>query len=132
MLAGMAHTIFANNLQDQKFINRFCQGMDPGTMPEWAKGQESFKDYILGTVDGVPKTPEWAEQICGVPAADIRKLADMYARTKPAALKASWAAAWSPCMINSIVTPALAFSKRLNACEMYHWSCGSSFSVGPM
>ena len=50
----------------------------------------------------------------------------------PAALKLSWAAAWSPCMISSIVTPALAFSKRLNACEMYHWSWGSSFSVGPM
>jgi len=91
MLAGMAYYIFTNNLQDQEFINRFCQGMDQGTMPEWAKGQESFKDYIMGTFDGVPKTPEWAEKICGVPAADIKKLADMYARTKPAALKASWA-----------------------------------------
>lgn len=91
MLAGMAHYIFANNLQDQNFIDRFCQGMDAGTMPGWAHGKENFKDYILGKYDGVPKTPEWAEKICGVPAADIRKLADMYARTKPAALKASWA-----------------------------------------
>jgi anaerobic dimethyl sulfoxide reductase subunit A len=90
MLAGMAHYIFANNLHDQRFIDRFVQGMDAGTMPDWARGQESFKDYIMGTSDGVPKTPEWAEKICGVPAADIRKLADMYARTKPAALKASW------------------------------------------
>ena len=91
MLAGMAHHIFTNNLQDQKFIDRFVQGMDAGTMPDWAKGQESFKDYILGTSDGVPKTPEWAERICGVKAEDIRKLARMYATTKPAALKASWA-----------------------------------------
>ncbi len=91
MLAGMAHHIFANNLQDQKFIDKFVQGMDAGTMPDWAKGQENFKDYILGTNDKTPKTPEWAEKICGVPAADIRKLADMYAKTKPAALKASWA-----------------------------------------
>ena len=91
MLAGMAHYIFTHNLQDQAFIDRFCQGMDAGTMPDWAKGQENFKDYILGKYDGVPKTPEWAEKICGVPAADIVKLADMYARTKPAALKASWA-----------------------------------------
>jgi anaerobic dimethyl sulfoxide reductase subunit A len=91
MLAGMAHYIFANNLQDQKFIDEFVQGMDAGTMPDWAKGQENFKDYILGKSDGVPKTPEWAEKICGVPATDIAKLADMYARTKPAALKASWA-----------------------------------------
>ena len=91
MMAGMAHYIFDKNLQDQAFIDRFVQGMDPGTMPEWARGQESFRDYIMGVSDGVPKTPEWASAICGVPAADIVKLADMYATTKPAALKASWA-----------------------------------------
>lgn len=91
MMAGMAHYIFDKGLQDQTFIDRFVQGMDPGTMPDWAKGQESFKDYIMGTSDGVPKTPDWASEICGVPAADIIKLADMYATTKPAALKASWA-----------------------------------------
>ncbi|MFB2594532.1 molybdopterin-dependent oxidoreductase [Paracoccus sp. p4-l81] len=91
MMAGMAHHIFANNLHDQDFINRFVQGMDPGTMPDWAKGQESFREYIEGTSDGVPKTPEWAADICGVSADDIRKLAQMYADTKPAALKASWA-----------------------------------------
>lgn len=90
MMAGMAHHIFSNDLQDQKFIKRFCQGMDEATMPDWGKGEESFKEYILGKRDGIPKTPEWAEKICGVPAKDIRKLADMYARTKPAALKASW------------------------------------------
>jgi anaerobic dimethyl sulfoxide reductase subunit A len=90
MLAGMAHYIFTSNLQDQNFINRFVQGMDPGTMPDWARGKESFRDYILGNSDGQSKTPEWAAEICGVKAADIRKLARMYATTKPAALKASW------------------------------------------
>jgi anaerobic dimethyl sulfoxide reductase subunit A len=93
MMAGMAQHIFSQGLQDQRFIDRFCQGMDPGTMPAWARGEESFRDYILGTRDGTPKTPEWAEAICGVAAADIRKLAELYARTKPAALKASWAPA---------------------------------------
>ncbi len=95
MMAGMAHYIFVNELQNQDFINRFCMGMDEGTMPEWAprsvNGQENFKDYILGKYDGQPKTPEWAAEICGVSAEDIKKLADMYANTKPAALKASWA-----------------------------------------
>ena len=80
MMAGMAHYIFDKGLQDQAFIDRFVQGMDAGTMPDWAKGQENFKDYILGVSDGVPKTPEWASAICGVPAADIAKLADMYPR----------------------------------------------------
>ncbi len=91
MMAGMAYYIFDSNLQDQAFIDRFVQGMDPGTMPQWAHGQESFRDYIMGVSDGIPKTPEWASAICGVPAADIVRLADMYATTKPAALKASWA-----------------------------------------
>jgi anaerobic dimethyl sulfoxide reductase subunit A len=95
MMAGMAHYIFTHNLQDQEFIDRFCQGMDAGTMPDWAdkspNGKENFKDYILGKYDGQPKTPEWASKICGVPAQDIRKLAHLYATTKPAALKASWA-----------------------------------------
>jgi anaerobic dimethyl sulfoxide reductase subunit A len=91
MMAAMAHTIFSEGLQDQAFIDRFCQGMDPGTMPGWAAGGESFKDYILGTFDGQPKTAEWAEPITGVKASDIRDLALLYATTKPAALKASWA-----------------------------------------
>jgi anaerobic dimethyl sulfoxide reductase subunit A len=91
MMAGMAYHIFVNNWQDQLFINKFTQGMDQGTMPMWARGGESFKDYIMGHSDGTPKTPEWASQICGVPAEDIKKLAQMYALTKPAALKASWA-----------------------------------------
>jgi anaerobic dimethyl sulfoxide reductase subunit A len=34
MMAGMAHHIFASNLQDQAFIDKFVQGMDKGTMPQ--------------------------------------------------------------------------------------------------
>lgn len=90
MLAAMAFVIFTENLHDQSFIDRFCQGMDAGTMPAWAKDKENFRDYILGRYDGQPKTPAWAEEICGVKAADIERLARMYATTKPAALKASW------------------------------------------
>lgn len=90
MLAAMAYHIFDQDLQDQDYIDRFVLGMDKGTMPDWAQDKENFRDYIMGTYDGQPKTPEWAEAICGVSAADIRKLAEMYATTKPAALKASW------------------------------------------
>ena len=90
MMAGMAYHIFDNRLQDQDFINKFTQGMDKGTMPDWAGDKENFKDYLKGAYDNTPKTPEWAAEICGVSADDIRKLAEMYATTKPAALKASW------------------------------------------
>ncbi len=94
MMAGMAYHIFDKNLHDQDFINKFTMGMDAGTMPDWAKntpnGRENFKDYLRGTYDNIPKTPDWAAEICGVKAEDIKKLAEMYATTKPAALKASW------------------------------------------
>lgn len=95
MMAGMAHYIFTQNLHDQEFIDKFTMGMDAGTMPDWTKhsanGKENFKDYILGTYDGQAKSPEWAAEICGVSAEDIKKLARLYAETKPAALKACWA-----------------------------------------
>jgi anaerobic dimethyl sulfoxide reductase subunit A len=91
MMAGMAYHIFDMHWQDQAFINRFVLGMDRGTMPPEHADKQNFRDYLAGTYDGVPKTPEWASKICGVSADDIRKLAQMYATTKPAALKASWA-----------------------------------------
>jgi anaerobic selenocysteine-containing dehydrogenase len=44
MMAGMAHYIFANNLQDQGFIDRFCSGMDAGTMPDWAEQSPTARE----------------------------------------------------------------------------------------
>ena len=37
---------------------------------------------MLGTYDGEPKTPEWAEAICGVPAETTRRLAEEIAKTE--------------------------------------------------
>ena len=61
--------------------------MPPSRPSTW----RTLRTTSSGTYDGQPKTPEWAEPICGVKADDIKKLARMYATTKPAALKASWA-----------------------------------------
>jgi molybdopterin guanine dinucleotide-containing S/N-oxide reductase-like protein len=38
-------------------------------------GFEEFEGQILGRTDGIPRTPEWAAEICGVPARTIRALA---------------------------------------------------------
>ncbi|MDR3565235.1 MAG: molybdopterin-dependent oxidoreductase [Negativicutes bacterium] len=85
-ILGMAHHILTNNLQDQRFLDTYCIGFDADHMPEGADSKDNFKEYLLGTYDGNPKTPEWAAKICGVSADKIRQFAEEYASTKPAAI----------------------------------------------
>lgn len=73
---GMAYHQIENSLFDQEYLDTYCVGFDAEHMPEGAPAEDNFKDYVLGTHDGEPKTPEWAEAICGVPAAKIRELAE--------------------------------------------------------
>jgi len=46
-------------------------------------GVKLWQEYVLGTTDGVDKTPQWAEKICGVPAETITEFARLYACSKP-------------------------------------------------
>ncbi|MBP2637451.1 MAG: anaerobic dehydrogenase, typically selenocysteine-containing [Firmicutes bacterium] len=92
-ILGMAHHILINNLLDQNFLDTYCIGFDADHMPEGADPKDNFKDYVLGTYDGTPKTPEWAANICGVSADKIRQFAQEYATTKPAAIIAGGAPA---------------------------------------
>ncbi|MFH0301572.1 molybdopterin guanine dinucleotide-containing S/N-oxide reductase [Bradyrhizobium sp. 31Argb] len=50
-------------------------GEDRNFLSTYTVGHETLCDYVRGVGDGVPKTPEWAEQICGLPAAAIARLA---------------------------------------------------------
>ncbi|MFC1895708.1 molybdopterin-dependent oxidoreductase [Thermodesulfobacteriota bacterium] len=77
-LVAMAHVIITEGLHDRDFLDAHTMGFDP------------FEDYVLGGEDGVAKTPAWAEQITGVPAAIIQTLARQYASLKPAALLPGW------------------------------------------
>ena len=51
---------------DWDFLDKYTVGFDSGHMPADAKIDENLKDYILGVYDGTPKTPEWAQPICGI------------------------------------------------------------------
>ena len=73
-------------LIDWDFLNNYTVGFDADHMPEGADVRENFKDYVLGTYDGIPKTPEWASEICGVSPQKIRSFAIEYATTKPTAI----------------------------------------------
>jgi anaerobic dimethyl sulfoxide reductase subunit A len=74
MLIAMAYVMIKEQLQDKRFLDAYTVGFD------------KFRDYVLGSEDGVAKTPAWAEAITGVPAPTIEKLAREYATTKPSAL----------------------------------------------
>ena len=80
MLVAMANVIITENLQEQSFLDQHTVGF------------EAFKNYVLGSEDGIEKTPAWAESITGVPATTTVNLAREYATTKPAALITGMAA----------------------------------------
>lgn len=86
VMSAMAYVMITENLHNQAFLDKYCQGFDEEHMPQGIPAGQSYKSYILGQGDGVVKTPEWAEKISRVPADTIRQLAREYAMTKPAAL----------------------------------------------
>jgi anaerobic dimethyl sulfoxide reductase subunit A len=86
MMSAMAYVMLAENLHDADFVRTHCVGFDASQMPQGAEGAESYQDHILGTRDGQPKTPEWAEAITTVPRDTIVRLAREYATLKPSVL----------------------------------------------
>lgn len=85
LIAAMAYVMFTENLHDQDFLNKCCIGHDEEHMPEGVPAGESYYNYVMGKTDGLPKTPEWAAKITGLPANRIIKLAREVATTKPMA-----------------------------------------------
>lgn len=63
IMLGLAHVLATEGLADRDFLQRYCVGYD------------RFERYLLGHDDGVPKSPQWASQICGLPADDLTELA---------------------------------------------------------
>ncbi len=87
LLDAMAYVMITENLHDQEFLDKYCLGFDEEHMPEGIPKGNAFKSYILGgSEDKILKTPEWAENITGVPKETIIELAREYATNKPGAL----------------------------------------------
>lgn len=91
LFSAMAHEVLANGWQDQAYMDKYTVGAD-----KWIA-------YINGDSDGTPKTPEWAAEITGMEAAQIRDLAKLLAQSKT-----EIAGAWS--------------LQRAQHGEMTHWA----------
>ena len=79
LVEGIAYMLISRDQVDEEFLAKYCVGYDETTLPASAGGQGSYKAYILGTEDGVPKTPERAAGITGIPAEQIIEIADKLA-----------------------------------------------------
>lgn len=86
LVAAIAYVLWEENLCDYEFMNKFCLGLDKESLPEKYADEESYKDYVYGSFDGVVKTPAWAEELTGISAQEIIALARLYGKTKPAAI----------------------------------------------
>ncbi len=86
MMSAMAYVMIKENLYDAEFVKKGCIGFDRTQMPDGAKDAETYKDYILGTQSGIPKTPDWAEAITGIPKETTVRIAREYATIKPGVL----------------------------------------------
>lgn len=86
MMSAMAYVMVSESIYDKEFVRTHCLGFDRSQMPAGLEQEESYVDYLMGTKDGQPKTPEWAARITGVPSATIARIAREYATTKPAML----------------------------------------------
>ncbi|KAF0676084.1 molybdopterin guanine dinucleotide-containing S/N-oxide reductase [Profundibacterium mesophilum] len=63
LMIGLAHVLLEEGLHDTGFLNDYTAGF------------ARYAAYLRGETDGIPKTAEWAAEICAVPADTIRGLA---------------------------------------------------------
>ena len=63
LMLAIAHTLYTEERYNKTFLADYTTGFD------------EFLPYLLGTKDGVEKTPEWAAKITGISAEEIRELA---------------------------------------------------------
>ena len=64
---AIAYQWFKDGTYDKEYLATHAYGVD------------KFEDYVMGREDGVPKTPDWASPITGVPSRTIKALASDWA-----------------------------------------------------
>jgi len=87
---AMCYVIVKNEIYDKDFVE------------DWTYGFKDFKKRLLGEEDGVPRTPEWAEKISGVPATTIDRIAKEFAAAKAKGVGSWTGVAQSPNAMHAV------------------------------
>lgn len=74
LMMAVLYTLIKENLVDRKFIEKYSYGF------------QGLEKYVMGENDNTPKTPSWAEKICGTPPDTIKNFSIIYGETHPTAL----------------------------------------------
>jgi anaerobic selenocysteine-containing dehydrogenase len=101
MMAAVLYVLLTERHADLEFAEKCTVGFNDLT------------SYVLGETDGIPKTPEWAEALCGVPPETITEFAHTYGTTKPAALM-----------------PGLSIQRTLGGEETYRFTAALQAATG--
>lgn len=119
-------------LIDYDFLKKCTVGFDGDQMPADAKLEENFKDYVLGKYDDIPKTPEWAAQICGTPVEKITWFTEQLGKDHKVAILHSYAAARAngaenvPQLLMTLGAMGGHFGKEGHCCgSAYHRNAGN-------
>ncbi|NVZ18012.1 molybdopterin guanine dinucleotide-containing S/N-oxide reductase [Pseudomonas costantinii] len=70
LMLALAYVLVSEGLHNEDFIRRYTVGY------------ERFRDYLLGTPDGQPKDPAWAQGLTDIPAPQIIDLARRMGRQR--------------------------------------------------
>ena len=74
---GIAHLLIKNNTYDKGFVERFCNFRAQGEKPDLYGEAITFEQYK----EKLEKyTPEYVQEVSGVPAEKVRMLADVFGR----------------------------------------------------
>jgi anaerobic dimethyl sulfoxide reductase subunit A len=74
LMLAILYVLLDEGLVDRPFVETYSYGF------------ASLEAHVLGQDDGTPKTPAWAEALCGTPAETIVDLARQYGTAHPTAL----------------------------------------------
>ncbi len=101
---AMLHVIITEDLIDHDFVSQWCYGYD------------RLKQHIARY------SPQWAQDICGIPAEQIQSTARLYARTKAAAIDVGNGVEHAPSSCDAIraIAMLMAITGHLNrpGCNM--------------